>query len=148
MITILSSSAANACSILHASCFEKKWSENDFLNFFDNASIMIWGYWHNNMLVGLLCLATFIDESEIYTLCVHPDYREKKIASALLRHAFNACNECLIHTVHIEVSSINDAALAFYKKHHFQQISIRKNYYQTQNGSQDAIIMHHILNDD
>jgi ribosomal-protein-alanine N-acetyltransferase len=36
----------------------------------------------------------------------------------------------------------NKLAHDFYRKNGFQELSVRKDYYQTKNGREDAIIMH------
>ena len=46
-----------------------------------------------------------------------------------------------LSTALLEVRRSNRIAQDFYRKNGFDQLSVRKNYYQTKNGREDAIIM-------
>ena len=47
-----------------------------------------------------------------------------------------------LKTALLEVRRSNKLAHDFYRKNGFQELSVRKDYYQTKNGREDAIIMH------
>ena len=50
-----------------------------------------------------------------------------------------------LNSVLLEVRKSNHAAQSFYEKLDFERLSERKDYYKTDNGKENAIIMHRIL---
>lgn len=77
-----------------------------------------------------------LNSGRIYSLAVHPDYRNKKIAKGLLNHAEN-----ILHTkpkVILEVRKDNRIAQCFYLKNGYKYVKIKHNYYS---DGMDAIVM-------
>jgi ribosomal-protein-alanine N-acetyltransferase len=122
-------------------CFEKKWSYDDFECFFNNSLVTLWGYWDNAILVGFVAVTIIGNEAEIYTLCTHPHYRHKNIASQLLNTTKQECQSRLVTHLFLEVSVNNSAAIECYKKNNFQIITTRKHYYTENNNPVDAFVM-------
>ncbi len=88
-----------------------------------------------------------IDEGHITTLAVHPNYRNKGIADKLLYTLINDAKKSNIKWLTLEVRVSNIPAINLYRKFHFSQLGIRKNYYQDNN--EDALILwSQNLNDD
>ncbi|MFT6071788.1 MAG: ribosomal-protein-alanine N-acetyltransferase [Alphaproteobacteria bacterium] len=145
MIQILSQKHAEICSILHQLCFEKNWGEDEFNQFFQNQSIVIWGTWKKDILIGLLVIAITVDEAEIYTLCTHPDYRYKQTATSLIQAAKTECSNRLVTSLFLEVSHKNKAAISCYRKNGFNKIASRKNYYSLSGERNDALVMRSAL---
>ena len=46
-----------------------------------------------------------------------------------------------LHTVLLEVRESNKRARKFYQDNGFKELSVRKNYYKTKNGRENAVIM-------
>lgn len=82
---------------------------------------------------------TILEEAHITTLAVHPNYRGKKIAQALLIHQFENFYKRKIKYVTLEVRKSNESAIKLYEKFGFKSLGVRKNYYQ--NNNEDALIM-------
>ena len=141
MIQILSAIHAKQCSDLHSVCFDKQWSQSEFADFFANQSMMLLGYWDNDTLIGLLCLSIVGSEAEIYTLCTHPEYRKKNIASSLIHITKQECYGRLVTDIFLDVAIDNILAIECYKKQGFKIIHTRKNYYTINNHYVDALMM-------
>jgi len=82
------------------------------------------------MMVRGIRLGRFVpavgnDEYYIETLAVFPDYRGRKIASALLRHAFDSAREQGFSKVSLLVETHNTHALEVYKKTGFAVTATR-----------------------
>ena len=58
---------------------------------------------------------------------------------------FSKCYIVNSLNIFLEARVNNTPAIKLYEKHDFRRISIRKNYYQTSDGKQDAIIFKKIL---
>jgi ribosomal-protein-alanine N-acetyltransferase len=141
MIHILSQKHITECTDLHRLCFDKPWSKTEFSDFFDNDLIITIGTWDNHHLIGLLSVMMFGTEAEIYTLCVHPNYRHKNIGTALIQNIQKECKDRLITHIFLEVSVLNISAVKCYEKNHFKIINTRKDYYRKNNILTDAYVM-------
>lgn len=70
------------------------------------------------------------DELEIIDLATHAELRRRGVASALLRNLIERSRELGLGALLLEVRSQNSAALALYRKHGFQVVLERRNYYR------------------
>jgi len=91
----------------------------------------------NEELVGFINYDLIYDRAEIEYIYVLPEFRKNKIATKLLNQMEKNLIENNIFSITLEVNINNNEALLFYKKNNFKEVTIRKNYY----GSNDAIIM-------
>jgi ribosomal-protein-alanine N-acetyltransferase len=87
---------------------------------------------------GLILIRIAADEAEVLTLAVTPDTRRNGFGSALLREAMEMLAARGAHSLFLEVSTCNPAALALYRKAGFVVAGSRRRYYP--DGS-DAAIM-------
>ncbi|MBD8868545.1 ribosomal protein S18-alanine N-acetyltransferase [Nocardioides donggukensis] len=82
------------------------------------------------------------DVADLLRLGVHPHRQRRGIAAALVEDLLARCRAGGAERVLLEVSSGNDAALAFYAAAGFARVDVRGRYYR--DGS-DAIIHHRPL---
>jgi ribosomal protein S18 acetylase RimI-like enzyme len=87
---------------------------------------------------GIILFKKIDDFVEIEYIMVKENYRKKKIGSHLLQYLIDSLDNEKIISIFLEVNIKNDPAISFYKKHNFELISLRKNYY---NRKEDALIM-------
>ena len=90
-------------------------------------------------VIGYCGVWNILEEAHITTLAVHPDYRGKKIAQALLVHVFESFYREKVKFVTLEVRVSNTPAIKLYEKFGFKSLGVRKKYYQ--NNNEDALIM-------
>lgn len=88
----------------------------------------------NNEVIGYLYALDFGDNIDLLSIFVDNNYRNKGIASNMLKELMKIGEN---KTITLEVSSDNMNALRLYEKHNFKTVGIRKNYYK----NSDAIIM-------
>ena len=91
----------------------------------------------HNHVVGFLIYEDTIDESSLILLYVEKNMRNQKIGSLLLDYYISGIRSNIKRII-LEVSKNNKIAISLYNKFDFNQVGIRKKYYQ--DGS-DAIIM-------
>lgn len=77
-------------------------------------------------------------ESDLLFIYIKKEYRGNKYSKYLLDESFKELKKIGIKKVFLEVDTENHIAYNLYKSYGFNEISIRKNYY---NNSHDAIIM-------
>ncbi|WP_392562062.1 ribosomal protein S18-alanine N-acetyltransferase [Orbus sturtevantii] len=92
-------------------------------------------------LVGFLICQVVLDEATLFNIAIHPDAQKQGLASALLTQLITELEDKNIRTLWLEVRASNRAAIALYLHMGFNEITIRKNYYPTAQGREDAIIM-------
>lgn len=101
----------------------------------------------NQRLIGYCIYSHIFEDAEILRIGTWSHYQQQGIASQLLTAMAQMCQVAGAERVLLEVREDNYAALAFYKKHEFEQIAVRKNYYDNHDTTKThALIMQHKLN--
>ena len=81
------------------------------------------------------------EDAEILTLCVLPEFRRQGIASKMIQKMCEYMKNFQVVSFFLEVNVNNIAAVKLYEKCGFEKIGMRKNYYKTKQGRQDALIL-------
>lgn len=116
------------------------WSRKSFVAEIDNQiSTYNCAYTQDNKMAGYMGLWKIIDEAHVTNLAVHPDFRRKGVAKALLLNALDECYREKIKYLTLEVRVSNDGAIKLYESFGFKSLGVRKKYYQ--NNNEDALIM-------
>ncbi len=90
-------------------------------------------------IVGYICSYLLTDELHINNVAVHPRWRRRGVARALLRAALDHGRSDRAHRAILEVRASNVAAQALYRAFGFEAAGVRRRYY-TQ-PAEDAVIM-------
>lgn len=101
------------------------------------------------VLVGYCMYNQLFEDAEILKIGTHPDYQRQGVASQLLNVMRQTLRLAGAERILLEVREDNLSAIAFYNRHGFEQIALRKNYYDNHDNTRThALIMQHILNTD
>lgn len=92
----------------------------------------------NDQIVGFAGIMTCLDEATLNNIVVKKSCRGRGIGGELLDTIIELCGDLNMKTLTLEVDSSNIPAISLYKKFGFQNLGIRKKYY---NHTSDAIIM-------
>jgi ribosomal-protein-alanine N-acetyltransferase len=84
-------------------------------------------------------------DSHILNLTVDKKYRNMGIASSFIEMIISKAKMYNSNSIFLETRISNLAAKKLYEKYGFKSIDIRKNYYKTFDGREDAIIYRKIL---
>ncbi|MCP1203210.1 ribosomal protein S18-alanine N-acetyltransferase [Acetobacter oryzoeni] len=87
---------------------------------------------------GFIMLRSVVDEAEILTVCVLPEYRKRGLAQQLLAWCAQVAQHKGAQTLFLEVSVNNQSARTLYEKQGFEKLGLRKKYYE--DGS-DALVL-------
>ncbi len=90
-------------------------------------------------LVGYLCLWEIGHEIHITNLAVHPSFRRRGLARALLARVLEEARRSAVELVFLEVRPTNVEALTLYESFGFRVIGRRKGYYF--DTGEDALVM-------
>lgn len=119
------------------------WSRNMFIEEISSSVGRQLVFHLEKNIVGYVCYWDVIDECHVLNIAVHPNYRRRGIATAILRILEVACRAQHITRILLDVGRQNHVARALYKKCGFKTVGFRKNYY-TELGD-DALLMDKIL---
>jgi [ribosomal protein S18]-alanine N-acetyltransferase len=69
-------------------------------------------------------------DAEIASLAVHPDYRRRGVADALMRHTLRALGATGVRRVELMVRTGNTAAAKLYRSLGFRRVRMVRRYYE------------------
>jgi len=95
---------------------------------------------HKETLVGYVVVTHGGGDAELLNISVSPVYQRKGIGSCLIQHAINTVKD-KADMLFLEVRVSNRKAIELYAKEGFFEVGLRKNYYPTVNGHEDALLM-------
>jgi ribosomal-protein-alanine N-acetyltransferase len=126
--------------------FPNPWSDNTFRGEIQNESIsfpMVVVEKPGERVIGYIIYWHIREDVQVNNIAVHPDFRGRGIAEALMRHVIDKvrANGATFMTLEVRVS--NDAAVTLYRKLGFEVLGTRKNYYT--NPDEDAYMMGLVL---
>lgn len=98
---------------------------------------------------GFVLWRVAADEGEILLLAVHPQYRRRGVATALLRQAVAAARDHGAASMWLEVAVDNPAPIALYQKEGFVEMARRRAYYHRTAGARaDALVFRRLMSTD
>ena len=119
-------------SNLHKKCFPNKpWSADDFRDLKNSGCEIIMSQ------NGFIVYRIVVDEAEIITIGVNPDFRRNGIASAMIGIIEKTIKNQGVKKLFLEVASNNVPAQKLYENCGFLTVGLRPKYYD----GVDAILM-------
>ena len=91
-------------------------------------------YKDNNRVVAFINYQIMYERSELININVLDEYQNIGIASKLMEFMFNDLKTNGVKDITLEVKVTNLNAIHLYKKYGFEEVSIRKGYYQGIDG--------------
>ncbi len=92
-----------------------------------------------NILLGLGCFWSILEEAHITILAIHPHYQGQRLGQLLLYALLRKARSLNLEWATLEVKPSNQAALSLYHKFGFTEAGRRRNYYQ--DTGEDALIL-------
>lgn len=97
-------------------------------------------------LLGFAILHQIFEDATLIDICVDPSEQGKGYGQILLQAVIANAVQSKAETLFLEVRSSSLAARHLYSKFDFKESGIRKSYYKTENGNEDAILMELAIN--
>jgi ribosomal-protein-alanine N-acetyltransferase len=88
---------------------------------------------------GVLSIAAA--EAHLLNLCVRPAFQRRGLGADLLAWLLARAREGGAREVFLEVRPSNESALLLYERAGFRRIGLRRNYYRSDNGREDAVVL-------
>lgn len=124
---------------LEQACFSDPWTAEAFAYELENPLSLWLVALDGETVAGYVGSQAVLDEADIMNVAVHPAYRRRGIAGALLSELERRLAENGVLTLALEVRASNEPAIALYTKLGYSQVGLRKNYYF--HPREDALIL-------
>ena len=136
MIREMSLSDLKEVTELEAQCFpEDNWKAEDFTSeLTSNPYAKFFLFSEEEVIKGYLGFWDLNERLEITTLAVKKEDRKKGIAQSLINKLLEYGEEKKVKNITLEVRVTNQAAINLYQKNGFEIWTIRKNYYEHEDG--------------
>lgn len=92
-------------------------------------------------LVGYSIMSVGAGEAHVLNLCVDPDERCRGVGGRMLHSLLVSAHDEGAREVFLEVRPSNTAAIRLYQSFGFQQIGLRRGYYQAAGAREDAVVL-------
>ena len=144
MIEPVGGEACELLASLHARAFEKPWSATEIATMLENPAVVAFVE-IGAAPQGFIIAWAVAGEAEVLTVAVVPEARRQGVGAALVSEAAAAALARGAQSMHLEVAEPNVAARALYTKLGFAEAGRRRDYYATEQGWVDAIVMRRAL---
>ncbi len=125
--------------VLEHLCFTIPWTKRAFIEEVTrNKFAVYYSAVADGKVIGYAGMWKIVDEGHITNIAVHPSYRRRHVASALLEKLMEVCRENDITSMTLECRESNAAAHSLYRKHGFKVEGRRKRYYA--DNDEDALV--------
>lgn len=133
-VTFMTLNDFNQIADILASDFDDFWNDAILQNELNakNSKYLVAKF--NQEIVGFGGIKVMVDQADIMNIVVKKDFRNQGIGGLLLKKLIDLSRELNLISITLEVMEENYSAIHLYKKFGFEQIGIRKNYYQNKNG--------------
>jgi [ribosomal protein S18]-alanine N-acetyltransferase len=84
-------------------------------------------------------------EAHILNVCIREEYRGRGFARKMLLYLMDRARSVGMYEAFLEVRPSNTAAARLYHSMGFEQVGIRRGYYQATGGREDAAVLRRIL---
>jgi len=119
--------------------YQFPWEEDIFRDCF-RANYSCWVCEEQDTVLGYSILSMAVGEAHVLNICVAPAEQGQGIGRKMLENLVEIARG-QAETMFLEVRPSNTVAIALYEDMGFNEISIRKGYYQSENGREDAIML-------
>lgn len=120
-------------------CFSTPWSENAISSELENLTARFFVALSNDQVVGYGGMHIVCGECYIANIAVKSQFRNKGIASALLKKLEETAKNENAEFITLEVRQSNENAIRIYSHMGYKAVGVRKNFYSK--PKEDGIIM-------
>ena len=138
-LRLLESGDIPAVMALERSAHSHPWRQSSFEDCLKGRQ-KCWLAEYQSTLVGYVVVTHGGGDAELLNISVAPNQQRKGIGSCLVQHAIS-CVKDKADMLFLEVRVSNRKAIELYSKEGFFELGVRKNYYPTLNGHEDALLM-------
>lgn len=121
--------------------FDDFWNSNILKQEIESDSSTIYTLKINDKIVGFAGISIVLDEADITNIVIKKNCRGQKLSFFLMAILIDLASKSGCKKINLEVNEKNIIAINLYKKFGFEQVGLRKKYY----NDQDAVLMSKVL---
>ncbi len=126
--------------VVEGRCYDFPWSHGVFLDCI-RAGYCCWVASCDAQFVGHAIMAVAAREAHVLNVCVDPEHRRRGYAKYMLAKLLSLAIDHQAEICFLEVRPSNTSAIALYQHAGFTQVAVRRNYYPTHGGREDALVL-------
>lgn len=131
---------------IHADGFARGWSAEDFATLMSDTNVFVVVLRHESVfgsrrMLGFVLVRMAADEAEILTIAVSRSRRGKGYGRLLMEEVMRRLYRERVGTCFLEVNRDNDRALGLYRTLGFEEVGIRKGYYDSSAGADGSALV-------
>jgi len=112
------------------------WSLAQFHQSIEQSAVLV----SERQVLGYTVVSTAADEAEIHNIAVAQEVQGRGLGSLLLDHSIGTLPAEILK-IYLEVRVSNFTAIRLYTSRRFQKVGERRDYYRTEYGCEDALVM-------
>src|SRR5579872_6314080 len=97
-----------------------------------------WVFEKDEIVLGFGFLMVGAGEAHILNLGIAPEAQHKGLGYRMLMHMIEQAKQQIVQNIYLEVRYSNEGAIRLYERCGFKRMGIRKDYYETLTGREDA----------
>jgi len=125
--------------------YSHPWSEGIFKDCI-RVGYNCWVFLDQDVIQAYGLVSVAVNEAHILNICVSPDAQGKGLGRRMLHKLMQLASEREGNSIFLEVRESNIIAQNLYDQEGFNRIGIRKNYYPSEDGREDALVFAKELN--
>lgn len=110
--------------------FSVPWSEEELARCAKLDNYRFFVVTEGDTAAGYAGILTCLDEADVTTVAVRPEFRRRGMAEALVKAMIEYADEKEIRFIFLEVRESNEPAKALYRKLGFEPVGRREDYYE------------------
>ena len=91
-------------------------------------------------IVGFSVIQVAVGEAHIFNVCVNRAYQRQGLGAMVLKELLEVAERVHVRSIFLEVRPSNEAAVRLYERFGFMEVGVRKQYYPSPQGREDALI--------
>ena len=115
---------------IEMAAFSTPWSEETFRALVHRSGVELWVAEWGDRVAAYAILWKVLDEGELANIAVRSDLRGRGIGSSLLGRMLEIARDSGVRSLYLEVRESNGLAREMYARRGFQEIGVRKGYYE------------------
>ena len=116
---------------IETTAFSTPWSETTFRSLLERSGVELWvAEWGGELAAYAILRRVRGDEGELANIAVRSDLRGRGIGSRLLSRMLKVAEDSGVRSLYLEVRESNELAREMYARRGFQEIGVRKGYYE------------------
>lgn len=120
--------------------YSHPWTRGNFVDSLKSAH-NAWVLLQDNHIIGYALMMMVLDEAHLLNLSISKFYQKRGLGRMLLEHMIKIAQTLKATNMFLEVRTSNISAIALYENIGFNEMAVRRGYYPTHNGREDAILM-------